>query len=175
MIFKNLLSVFLRIFYPKIEGADPIKVLASVFFLQKIVGFNRFVGWPVHFTSRILYKKNIKLGRRSFPGWSQGCYIQARNGIEIGSNLRLGPNVGIISSNHSKVDYDIHLPSNGIRIGDNVWIGMNSVILPEVIIGDNVIIGANSVVTKNIPSNTIAFGSPAIVVAKKDEYIGKEY
>ena len=58
------------------------------------------IPWPVHFTSRILYRKRITVGRRSYPGWSQGCYIQARNGIEIGYNLRMGPNVGLISSDH---------------------------------------------------------------------------
>ena len=43
----------------------------------------------------------------------------------------------------------------------DVWIGANCTIFPGVTIGDNVIIGSNSVVNKNIPSNTVAFGSPA--------------
>lgn len=51
-----------------------------------------------------------------------------------------------------------------VRIGDNVWIGMGSIILKGVDIGDNSIIGAGSVVTRDIPANCVACGSPAKVV-----------
>ncbi|MDH5523363.1 MAG: acyltransferase [Desulfobulbaceae bacterium] len=55
-------------------------------------------------------------------------------------------------------------------IGDNVFVGMNAIILPGVIIGDNVIIGAGSVVTKNIPSGSIACGNPAKVIREDFVY-----
>ena len=51
-----------------------------------------------------------------------------------------------------------------IAIGNNVWIGMNCVIMRGVTIGENAVIGANSVVTKNIPANVIAAGSPCKVI-----------
>ena len=51
-----------------------------------------------------------------------------------------------------------------IFIGENVWIGINVRICKGVTIGDNTVIGAGSVVTHDIPSDTIAFGSPAKVV-----------
>ena len=51
-----------------------------------------------------------------------------------------------------------------VIIGNNVWIGGGAIILPGVTIGDNVVIGAGSVVTKDIPSNTIAYGSPCQVI-----------
>ena len=172
---KILLSKFLSLFYKNIGGANPLHVLGSVFFMQKIVGFNRMVPWPVHFTSRVLYPDRIKLGRRSFLGWSQGCYIQARNGIHIGNNLRMGPNVGLISANHDPDDYDKWVEVLPIVIGNNVWIGMNAVVMPGVSIGDNVVIGANSVVTRDIPSNSIAVGSPCSVISEKGAYQGKEY
>ena len=47
-----------------------------------------------------------------------------------------------------------------ITIGDNVWLGANVVVLPDVTIGENSVIGAGSIVTKDIPANCIAFGSP---------------
>ncbi len=50
-----------------------------------------------------------------------------------------------------------------VTIGNNVWIGANSVILPGVSIGDNTVIGAGSIVTKNIPSNMVAMGNPCKV------------
>lgn len=51
-----------------------------------------------------------------------------------------------------------------MKIGNDVWIGGGSIILPGVTIGDNVTIGAGSVVTKSIPSNTIAYGNPCCVI-----------
>ena len=57
--------------------------------------------------------------------------------------------------------YEYGIP---ITIGDNVWLGGNTIVLPGVTIGDNVVIGAGSVVTKDIPSNVIAVGGPCRVI-----------
>jgi len=105
------------------------------------------------------------------PGDSIGCYIQAYGGIEFGSNVEMGPGVKIVSQNHDLNDYSKAMkPKKPIIIGNNVWIGANSVILPELTIGDNVVIGAGSVVTKDIPSNSIAVGNPCKVIRKKENY-----
>ena len=60
---------------------------------------------------------------------------------------------------------------NPITVGNNVMIGMHSIILPGVSIGNNVIIGANSVITKNIPDNTVVAGIPAKPISTFDSYI----
>lgn len=178
-IFINSINIplyyFLSIFYKKINGANPLYILGSVFFTQKILGFNRQVPWPAHFSSKFRNVKNIKIGNRSFPGWGPGCYIQGKNGIIIGNNCRFAPNIGIISANHNQNDYDKWDKTDPIIIGDNVWVGMNSIIMPGVNIGSNVIIGAGSIVTKNIPSNSIAVGNPCKVIKEKDTYQGKSY
>jgi len=87
----------------------------------------------------------------------------------------MGPNVGLISSNHDHHDYDKWTVTGPIRLGSNVWIGMNSVIMPGVSIGDNVVIGANSVVSHDIPSNSIAVGNPCKKIKEKGPYMGKDY
>jgi len=82
----------------------------------------------------------------------------------------LGPGVSIISSNHKNNNLREHIESKPIIIGNNVWIGSNATVLPEVTIGNNVTIGANSVVTKDIPDNSVAIGNPCKVIKKKEDY-----
>lgn len=60
-----------------------------------------------------------------------------------------------------------------IKIGNNVHIGINSIILPGVTIGNNVIIGCGSIVTKDVPDNSVVAGVPAKVIETVDEYIQK--
>ena len=61
-----------------------------------------------------------------------------------------------------------------VTIGDNVFIGAGTVVLPNVVIGSNVIVGANSTVTHNIPDNTVIAGNPAKIIDSLDSYITKE-
>jgi acetyltransferase-like isoleucine patch superfamily enzyme len=87
----------------------------------------------------------------------------------------MGPNVGLISANHDVDDYDQWLEAPPIRVGDNVWIGMNTVVLPGVRIGDNVVIASNSCVSRDIPSNSVAAGVPCTVTREKPPYRGRDY
>lgn len=81
-----------------------------------------------------------------------GCYYQCINArIFIGKNVHIGPNCGIITTNHDVFNPDLHVKGEDIIIGDYCWIGMNSVILPGVVLGPHTIVGAGSVVTKSFP------------------------
>lgn len=88
------------------------------------------------------------------------CYVK------IGNNVMCGTNVMIGDRNDHEDLYPEFKPEPVI-IGNNVWIGMNVVVMKGVTIGDNVIIGANSIVTKDIPANTIAVGSPCKVIKER--------
>lgn len=61
----------------------------------------------------------------------------------------------------------------GITVGNNVYIGFDTLIMPGVTIGDDVIIGAKSVITKDVPSNSVVVGVPARVIKTNDEYYQK--
>jgi acetyltransferase-like isoleucine patch superfamily enzyme len=137
---------------------------------QKLFRLNPKVKWPVHFTSKVLAAENITKGILCDPGDNINNYIQANNGIIFGSNIELGPGVSIVSSNHKTNNLREHKKGKPITVGNNVWIGANSTILPEVCIGDNVIIGANSLVNKDIPSNSVAVGNPCRVIKPKEDY-----
>ncbi|OBW42116.1 putative acetyltransferase [Chryseobacterium sp. MOF25P] len=100
---------------------------------------------------------------------SGGCYYQAINGIEIGEGTLWSYNCSFISANHSAENLSKHDFSEPIRIGKNVWLGANCVVLPGVSIGDNSIIGAGSIVTKDIPSNAVAVGNPCKVIKYLNE------
>ncbi len=94
--------------------------------------------------------------------------------IEIGDNVTLAPRVHILAHDASTKKFLNYTKISSVKIGDNVFIGAEAVILPGVKIGDNVIIGANSTVTHDIPDNTVAAGSPARVLCTLEEYIKKE-
>lgn len=98
--------------------------------------------------------------------------------ITIGNNCYFNENLTILTHDWvTKVFLNSgreFLPSSGkVTIGNNVSTGQNVMILKGVTIGDNVFIGANSIVTKNIPSNSIAVGSPARVICTLEEYYQK--
>lgn len=75
----------------------------------------------------------------------------------------IGPNVGIYTAGHSIQPKDRNKRGYAIpiHIGNDVWIGGSSVILPGVTIGDNSVVAAGSVVTKDVPANVIVAGNPA--------------
>lgn len=157
--------------------ADP-KFSASLLwkqvFVQKIIGINRHVPWPVHWTSQIKAPENIIRGNRC-PGLSLGCYLDGRNGIEVGENTWIGPGVTIISMNHDLLDYTSYVKSEPIRIGNDCWIAGNAVILAGVELGDHTVVAAGAVVTRSFPSaNQIVAGVPARVIGQLDPYLGRE-
>lgn len=94
--------------------------------------------------------------------------------IEIGDNVTMAPRVHILCHDASTKQFLNYTKIGRVTIGNNVFIGAESVVLPGVTIGDNVVIGANSTVTHNIPSNSVAVGCPARVIGTLDAYLEKE-
>ena len=94
--------------------------------------------------------------------------------IEIGDNVTLAPRVHILCHDASTKTFLNYTKVGRVTIGNRVFIGAESVILPGVTIGDDVVVGANSTVTHDIPSNSVVVGSPARVICSLDEYLNKE-
>lgn len=116
------------------------------------------------------YGTHIEVGKNFFANYN--CTILDVAKVTIGDNCQLAPNVAIYTAGHpvhpdtrnSGYEYGI-----SVTIGDNVWIGGNSVICPGVRIGSNTVIGAGSVVTKDIPDWVIAAGNPCRVIREITE------
>lgn len=98
--------------------------------------------------------------------------------VYIGDNVLFGPNVSVYTAGHPihpearNTGYEYGI---SVKIGNNVWVGGNTVITPGVTIGDNVVIGAGSIVTKDLPANVVAAGNPCRVIRKVTEEDKKYY
>lgn len=92
--------------------------------------------------------------------------------ISIGDNVNLTRGSIILCHDIASeyfAKFGINKPKiNKVKIGNNVFIGMNTVILPGVTIGNNVIVGAGSIVTKDVPDNVVVAGNPAKIIRKTD-------
>ncbi|WP_417857815.1 acyltransferase [Xanthomarina gelatinilytica] len=91
--------------------------------------------------------------------------------IKIGNNVTMAPRVHVLCHDASTKHFLNYTRIGLVQIGNNVFIGANSVIMPSVIIGNNVIIAAGSVVTKNIEEGTIVAGVPAKKIGITKDYI----
>lgn len=167
-LLKNLLMRIpvMRAIIETRETQTPVTL--PMWFLQKVVGFNRHAYWPVHFTSKVGNVANIYAGIDTAPGWSPGCYIQGGGKTVIGDYTQIGPNVGIISSNHDHYDSRHHIPGE-VSIGKYCWIGMGAVLLPGTVLGDFTVVGAGTIVTKQFPDGyCVLAGNPARLVKLLD-------
>ena len=122
------------------------------------------------------YGSHIEVGKNFFANYN--CTIIDVAKVKIGDNCQMAPNVAIYTAGHplhpvsrnSMYEYGI-----SVTIGDNVWIGGNTVIMPGVHIGSNTVIGAGSVVTKDIPDWVVAVGNPCRVIKQITEEDKKYY
>lgn len=122
------------------------------------------------------YGSHIEVGKNFFANYN--CTILDVAKVVIGDNCQMAPNVAIYTAGHpvhpatrnTAYEYGIE-----VTIGDNVWIGGNTVICPGVHIGSNTVIGAGSVVTKDIPDWVIAAGNPCRVLRSITEADRKFY
>lgn len=122
------------------------------------------------------YGSHIEVGKNFFANYN--CTIIDVAKVTIGANCQFAPNVAIYTAGHpvhpesrnSLYEYGVE-----VTVGDNVWIGGNTVVLPGVHIGSNSVIGAGSVVTKDIPEWVVAGGNPCKVIRKITEADRKFY
>lgn len=117
--------------------------------------------------SRITMGRSVHVGER--------CCLWAGNStgrIRLGDHVLLAPEVFITASNYGTRAGQVLMSQDKVErdvwVGDDVWLGARVTVLPGVRIGDGAVVGAGAVVTKDLPANAIAVGSPARVVAWRE-------
>lgn len=130
---------------------------------------------------KYLKKQGVSIGEGTIFYAPYKCVIDLQNPalLKIGNNVRITSGVTILTHDYSwSVIAGVYGECLGgvgkVHIGNNVFIGMNSIILKNVEIGDNIIIGAGSVVTKDCASNMVYAGNPAKPIMSINEYYNKK-
>ena len=104
---------------------------------------------------------NIEAGDNFYA--NNNCVFVDPGKITFGDNVFIGPSCGFYTAHHPihpELRNKLYEYARPIKVGSDVWIGGNTVVLPGAEIGSNVVIGAGSVVTGKIPDNVVAFGNP---------------
>lgn len=111
------------------------------------------------------YGFNIRIGHSGYVNYN--CVFLDCALIEIGDYAQIGPGVHIYTAHHP-LDPDARRVAlemaTAVSVGNNVWLGGGSILLPGITIGDDSVIGAGSVVTRSVPAGVVAVGNPCHVV-----------
>ncbi len=109
---------------------------------------------------QMIHPEKVRVG--NFVDIGENCLIMGTGGVTIGDYCILANNTIITTTSHHMGGlYYGNDYTASVVLGENVWTGSGVIILPGVTIGDNSIIGAGAVVTRDIPENKIAVGTPA--------------
>ena len=151
----------------RLSTTEDDMIIRSLFYERSIKCKGKIYVLP---NSIMCYPYRISMGYNVFI--NRNVYITARERITIGDNVLIGPGVVINSGMHKYNDKDKLIRDQGhilkpIIIGDDVWIGANTVIMPGVSIGKGSIIGAGAIVKDSIPPYSVAVGVPAKVIKKR--------
>lgn len=129
---------------------------------------------------KYLKKKGVTIGENVTFYEPNTNYIDVQKPwiVKIGNNVEIARGVVIITHDYAwsvikQINGEIIGSRGKVEIGNNVFIGMNTMIIQGVSIGDNVIIGANTLVNKDIPANSVAVGNPVRVVSSIEDYTKK--
>jgi acetyltransferase-like isoleucine patch superfamily enzyme len=141
------------------------------------------IGDNCNISCSMITNKEGKIDIGDFVYMNSGCSLNISNNLTIGNNILFGPNVKIWDSSNHPLDAhkrykqtmkipnqkslnSFHIGGGNITIKNNVWIGMDVLILGNVTIGENAVVAARSVVTKNIEANCLYAGIPAKKIKK---------
>lgn len=116
-------------------------------------------------------KRGLKIGKNVFLGSNVLIDPSYPWLISIGDDCTITSRVMLLAHDASMTKFTGYTKVGSITIGNRVYIGVGSIILPGVHIGNDVIIGAGSLVAKDVPNNSVAVGSPVRIIKSLDKYL----
>jgi len=146
-----------------------LKATDNFFYLKKGVNCVVGAGVKIYPCKYISLADDVSINRNCTISTS----TSGRSPVKIGSNVMLAEGVKIVGGNHEISDINTPMMLQGegkqgaIIIGDDVWLGTNTIILTGVKIGKGVVVAAGAVVTKDLPDYVIAAGVPARIIKKR--------
>lgn len=172
----NILIFFRQIFFHYIPNYIINKLPSyhlRLFYYKKIMGLKILKGSSIHMNTfvqganplkeRFLLKENSSIGRN--------CYLDLRGELEIGKNVSISPDVKIITATHDLNSTDFKYLTRKVNIGNYVWIGTASIILPGVRIGEGAVVAAGSVVSRNVDDYSVVAGNPAKKIKSRNKQL----
>lgn len=127
---------------------------------------------PVAYARRlgVTMKGKVTIYGSSYAMFSSEPYL-----VTLGDNVFISINARFVCHDGSTLPFRVDIPdlelAGEITVGDNVFIGMGALVLPNITIGKNCIVGANAVVTKNVPDGMIVAGNPARIIGETSEFL----
>lgn len=160
--FKFLLVFFLNI--SKELFPYPIRNL-----YLRLFGIRLSLSSSLHRGCKFFHVGKVTIGRHSVV--NSGCYLDNRRGIYIGNNTAIAHDTKIYTLGHNVDSPKFETKGESVKIGDNVFIFSNCMIMPGVTIGDGAIVLPGAIVTKNVEPYTVVGGSPAIIIKHRNKSI----
>lgn len=171
---KEIFKIFIKfIYYFYCFILNNIITFLPIWFVRKIfyllsgmkIGKNTIINMKQCFLS----PQRIHIGNNTHI--NQSSFFDGRGGIEIGNNVSISYFVRLVTGSHDCQNKYFPVSYERIVIKDNVWIGINSIILPGVTIGEGAVVAAGSVVTKDVSAYTIVAGVPAKHISDRNNQI----
>jgi len=151
--------------YNSAIGALPSRTLREIYLSRWLGGLGK--GTEVQLCCRFLNGRKIFLGERNVINF--GCLLDGRKfRIHTGSDVSIGPHASILTLGHDAEAPDFADRGGDVLIGDHVWIGYRTIILPDLEIGKGAVVGAGAVVTKSIEPYSIVAGVPARKIGERN-------
>lgn len=154
----------LKIWLIWILGYFPSHIVRRLIF--KLSGVKIGIGSTIHIGARFYEPHGVTIGQGTIIG--DHATLDGRSALKIGDHVDIASEVMIFNSQHDIYDEWFSPLEKPVTIGDYVFIGPRSIILPGVTIGKGAVIGAGAVVTKDIPDHAVVGGIPAQIISKRN-------
>lgn len=168
MNFRVIAGTILSYTYNEWVSHIPLHCVRRIFLRCTLSNFGKETS--VLLRCRFMNPRRISFGNRNVI--NSGCLLDGRKfEIRIGDDVSIGPEATVLTLGHDPQSPDFADRGGSVLIGDRVWIGYRTLILPGVTIGEGAVVGAGAVVTKDVEPFAIVVGNPARKIGERTRNI----